>query len=122
MKSRLNGSIEIDQDLPWFGALAGPQNTALLQNINDARRSRITESQPPLEQRSGCAFFLSNNLDTFFNQLFVFGIHFFLRRAGGLEFLMHRRIKRRRALLRNKLNDRVNLIISDEHPLRTDES
>jgi len=34
---RLNGGIEIDQDLAGFGAFAGTQNTALLQNINDAR-------------------------------------------------------------------------------------
>src|SRR6478735_1982214 len=106
MKSRLNGSIEIDQDLTWFGALAGTQNTALLQNINDARRARITESQPALEQRSGRAFLLSNNLDAFFDQLFIFGIHFLLRRASGLEFLMHSRIKCRRALFRNEFNDR----------------
>src|SRR6478735_5697640 len=121
MKSRLNGSIEIDQDLTWFGALAGTQNTALLQNINDPRRTRITESQPALEQRSGRAFFLSNNLDTFFNQFFIFGGDFFLWRASGLEFLMHGGIKCRRALFRNKFNDRVNLVISDEHALCTDE-
>src|SRR5712675_3718498 len=122
MKSRLNGSIEIDQDLTWFGALAGTQNTALLQNINDARRSCITEPQPPLEQRSGRAFFLSNDLDAFFDQLFIFGGHVFLRRTGGLELLMHGRIKCRRTLFRNKFYERVNLIISDEHALRTDES
>src|SRR5450830_1798131 len=47
---RLNGSIEIDQDLAWFGAFAGTQNTALLQNINDTRRTRVTEAEPALEQ------------------------------------------------------------------------
>src|SRR6476659_7214213 len=122
MKSRLNGSIEIDQDLTWFGALAGTQNTALLQDINDARRLCITESQPPLEQRSGRAFFLSNDLDTFFDQLFILGGHVFFRRISGLEFLMHGRIKCRRTLFRNKFYERVNLIISDQHALRTDES
>src|SRR3954463_14395911 len=122
MKTRLNGSIEIDQDLTWFGALAGTQNTALLQNINDARRTRVAESQPTLKQRSGRAFFLSNNFDAFFDQLFIFGSHFFLWRTDRLEFLMHRRVKGRRALFRNEFNDRVNLIISDEHPLCTDES
>ena len=85
-KAALNGSIEIDQDLTWFGALAGTQNTALLQNINDPRRARVTESQPALEQRSGRAFFLSNNLDAFFDQLFIFRGHFFLWRASGLDF------------------------------------
>jgi len=47
---RLNGSIEIDQNLAWFGAFAGTQNTAMLQNINDARSARITESQTALQQ------------------------------------------------------------------------
>src|SRR6478672_6413094 len=123
MKSRLNGGIEIDQNLAWFGALAGTQNTALLQNINDTRRARVTESQPALEQRSGRALFLSDYLDAFFDQLFIFGGHFFLRCTSGLEeFLMHGRIKCRRTLLRNKFYERVNLIISDQHALRTDES
>src|SRR4029078_9877435 len=121
-KSLLNGSIEIDQDLTWFGALAGTQNTALLQNINDPRRARISESQPALEQRSRRAFFLSNNLDAFFDQLFIFGGHFLLRRASGLELLVHGRIKCWLTLFRNKFNDRVNLVISDEHALCTDES
>jgi hypothetical protein len=49
-KHRLNGSIEIDQNLARFGAFAGTQNTALFQNINDARGARVTEPEPPLKQ------------------------------------------------------------------------
>src|SRR4030095_11906432 len=97
-ESRLNGSIEIDQNLAWFGALAGTQNTALLQNINDSRRARVTESQPALEQRSGRAFFLSDNLDAFFDQLFIFFGDIIGRSARSLEFFVHRLIQRGRAL------------------------
>ena len=49
-KYRLNGSIEIDQNLARFGAFAGTQNTALFQNINDARGAGVTEPEPPLKQ------------------------------------------------------------------------
>jgi len=48
-KCRLNGGVEIDQNLAWFRAFAGTQNTALLQNINDARSARVTKSQPALK-------------------------------------------------------------------------
>src|SRR4030095_5221262 len=91
-------------------------------NINDARRPRVTKSQPALEQRSGRAFFLSNNLDAFFDQLFIFGGHFFLRRITGLELLMHGRIKCRRTLFRNKFYESMNLIIGYENALCADES
>jgi len=49
-KYRLNGGIEIDQNLARFGAFAGTQNTALFQNINDACGAGVTEPQPPLKQ------------------------------------------------------------------------
>ena len=55
--ARLHGGIEIDENFARLRAFAGTQNTALLENINDARRAGVTEAQPPLQAaRSKLAF------------------------------------------------------------------
>src|SRR5213076_1408838 len=45
-----------------------------------------------------------------------------LRRYGRLEFLVHRSIKSRRALLGNKFHHPMNLIIRNEHALCSNET
>ena len=47
---RLDGGVKIDKYLARLRAFAGTQNTALLENINDARGPCVTESQATLEQ------------------------------------------------------------------------
>ena len=47
---RLNGGVKIDKNLARLRTFAGPQNTALFQNINDPRRAGVTEAQPALEK------------------------------------------------------------------------
>ena len=45
---RLNRGVEVDENLARLRALARTQYAALFQNINDPRRARVTEAQPPL--------------------------------------------------------------------------
>ncbi len=45
-----DGGVKIDKYLARLRAFAGTQNTALLENINDARGPCVTESQATLEQ------------------------------------------------------------------------
>src|SRR6266480_4587688 len=119
---RLNGSVKVDKNLARFSAFAGTQNTALLQNINDARGTGVTESQPPLKQGRGGAFFLPNDFKTFLHQLFVFLRYFFFWRCHGLQFLLHLRIKSRWALRGNEFNEPTNLIIGHKYTLGANEA
>src|SRR5260370_38489828 len=119
---RLNGGIKIDQDLAGFGAFAGTQNTALLQNINDARGACIAQPQSSLQKRSGRAFFLTNDLETFFHQLFVFVPYLFGRTGGRLEFFMHRWIESGMTLRRNKFYQAPNFFIGYQNTLRSNQS
>src|SRR5438874_9061239 len=118
---RLNGSVKVDKNLARFSAFAGTQNTALLQNINDARGTGVTESQPPLKQGRGGAFFLANDFKTFLHQFFVFLRYFFFGRCHGLQFLLHLRIKSGRALRGNEFNEPTNFIVGYEHALGANE-
>src|SRR6516162_6311538 len=103
--------------LAWFSAFARTQNTALLQNINDARSARIAESQAALQQRSGGAFFLPNDLKALLDQLFIFARHVFFRSGCGLQFLMHFHVKSGRALSRNEFHQAMNFIVRYEYAL-----
>src|SRR5262249_59597360 len=103
-------------------APAGPKNPAPPENQNGAPRARGPEPQPPLKQRSRRAFFLTNNFEAFFDELFIFRCYFFLWRTSGLELLMHGRIKCRRTLFRNKFYEPMNFIVRNQHPLRADET
>jgi hypothetical protein len=72
---RLDRGVEVDENLARLRALARAQYAALFQNINDPRRSRVTEPEAPLEQRGRGPFFLPDNLEAFLDQLLVFVGH-----------------------------------------------
>src|SRR5207248_5651087 len=91
-------------------------------NINDARGACIAQPQSSLQKRSGRAFFLTNDLETFFHQLFVFVRYFFGRTGGRLEFFMHRWIESRMTLRRNKFYQAPNFLIGYQNTLRSNQS
>src|SRR5260370_14664612 len=112
-------AVQVNQNVPRFGAFAGADDAAVFQLIHDAGGAAIAEAQTALQQRDAGLLFATNDFDALFDQLFVFvapafGVKSF---AGFGELLVDFDFVTGLSLACDEIHDTENLLIGNEGAL-----
>src|SRR6202022_1916431 len=98
--------------------IAGPQNASTFKDVNHSGGARVPEAQSSLKHRCRSALFLANNLEAFFHKHLIFFTHFLLGGSRSIQLALDRRIKGRRTLRGNELDQTMNLLVGNKDALR----
>src|SRR5688500_15873171 len=112
-------AVEIDQDVPWFGAFAGANNAAPFQFVHDAGGAGVTKAEPALHERDAGFLFAANDLDALLDEAFVLVAGIFVADAGdGLgKLLVNFHFVARFTLPGDVVHDAFDFLIGDEDAL-----
>src|SRR5437899_8610762 len=67
-----SAAIEVDQNIPWFGAFARTNDAAVFQLVHDTGGAAIAQAQAPLQQRHAGFLLAANDLDALLDNFLVF--------------------------------------------------
>src|SRR5882724_10111243 len=112
--------VEVDENFTRLRAVALADDAAVLQFVHDARGAPVAEAQTALQQRHTRLLFAADDLDALLNNLLVLVTAALVakarRRFGKL--LVDFRLVTRLALLRDEIDNVLNLPVRDQRALR----